>query len=274
MIKSMNVTEILSYIEKNLEHKINMDTICNYTGYGCRYIQIIFKKHIGMTLWQYVKFRRVTRAALLLRLTSSKIIDISCRLQFDSQQSFNREFKKIAGFTPLQYRKKNEWDLGPIFSPRSVDFQHPAPPEIFFVDNGFIYGSELSYEQERMETNKPFSLRWKRIDKYLIEDSSPLYLLSQFHIGKSNNDSIKVKTIIGRPDNNKTHKCKLYKYNAGQYVRLLHSGSKEEYINSVSYLYLVVLPYYGLKRKDGYDIELISKDNCGYKCELLVPVVV
>ncbi|EBQ4647648.1 GyrI-like domain-containing protein, partial [Salmonella enterica] len=120
----------------------------------------------------------------------------------------------------------------------------------------------------------PFTLRWNRIDKYLIEDSSPLYLLSQFHIGKSNNDSIKVKTIIGRPDNNKMHKYKLYKYNAGQYVRLLHSGSKEKYINSVSYLYLVVLPYYGLKRRDGYDIELISKDYCGYKCELLVPVVV
>lgn len=274
MIKSMNVTEILSYIENNLECKINMDIICNYTGYGCRYIQIIFKKHIGMTLWQYVKFRRITRAALLLRLTSSKIIDISCRLQFDSQQSFNREFKKIVGSTPLQYRNKNEWDLGPIFSPRTVDFQHPAPPEICFVDTGFVYGREISYEQERMNTNKPFPLRWNRIDKHLSEDSSPLYLLSQFLIGKVHNDSIKVKTIIGRHKNNESNKFTPYKYNSGMYARLLHSGSKEKYINSINHLYLVVLPLYGLKRREGYDIELISKDNFGYKCELLVPVVV
>ncbi|EBL5541360.1 helix-turn-helix domain-containing protein [Salmonella enterica subsp. enterica serovar Newport] len=274
MIKSMTVTEILSFIETNLENKINMDVICNFTGYGRRYLQILFKKYIGMTLWQYIKYRKITRAALLLRLTSSKIIDISYRLQFDSQQSFSRDFKKIIGCTPLQYRKKNDWDLGPIFAPRTVDFKHPAPPEICFVDTGHVYGNEISYEQERMNTNKPFPLRWKIIDKYLSIDSSPLYLLSHFKIGKKNNDSIKVETIIGRNGDNPLHQDKLFKYYSGMYARITYSGSKEKYINEVSYLYLIVLPYYGLKRREGYDIEIITKDRSGYKCELFVPVVV
>ncbi|MFU1868044.1 helix-turn-helix domain-containing protein [Citrobacter portucalensis] len=197
MIKAMAVTDILSYIEKNLENKMNIKTLCEFSGYGRRYIQILFKKHINMPLWKYIKYRRITRAALLLRLTSLKIIDISFRLQFDSQQSFNREFKKIVGCTPLYYRSNKDWDLSPIFLPRSVDFKHPEPPEICHLDGGVIYGTEISYEQKKSDTDKPFSMRWRLIDKYLQQSNAPLYLLSHFDIGKKNRESVSIKTTIG-----------------------------------------------------------------------------
>ncbi|ECN9267019.1 helix-turn-helix domain-containing protein [Salmonella enterica subsp. enterica serovar Typhimurium] len=274
MIRSMTVADIISYIEENLENKINIDTLCRFSGYGRRYIQIIFKKHINMPLWQYIKYRRITRASLLLRLTSSKIIDISLRLQFDSQQSFNREFKKIVGCTPLQYKNNKNWDLRPILLPRTVDFKHPTPPEICFIEEGAIYGTEISYEQEQTDTDKPFPMRWRMIDKYIQQSNTPIYLVSQFYIGKKNHESIEVKTIIGTntpPESSYLNKCK---YNAGMYARMSCIGSKEKYINSVNQLYLVTLPYYQLKRKEGHDIEIISKDGDNYKCELLVPVVV
>ncbi|ENW6032978.1 helix-turn-helix domain-containing protein [Salmonella enterica] len=273
MIKAMTVTDIISFIEINLENKISMDAICDYTGYSRRYIQVIFKQYINMTLWQYIKYRRITRAALLLRLTSSKIIDISYRLHFGSQQSFHRDFKKIVGCTPLQYRNNSDWDLKPILSPRTADFNPPASPEICFVKSGFIYGYEIFYEQKIMNANKPFPMRWKVIDKHLKESSSALYLLSDFYTEKKTNSSIRIKTILGRQKNNELHKYKPHKYSSGMYVRITHSGCKEKYVEHVIYYYLVVLPHYSLKRKEGYDIEIISKDEFGYNCELLIPVV-
>ncbi|MCU6198645.1 helix-turn-helix domain-containing protein [Citrobacter cronae] len=270
----MTVTDVLSFIEDNLESKINIDTLCKYTGYGRRYIQIIFKKHINMTLWQYVKYRRITRAALLLRLTSSKIIDIAFRLQFDSQQTFNREFKKTVGCTPLQYRKNKDWDLKPILLPRTVNFKHPEPPQICFLDNGLIYGAEISYEQEQIETDKPYSLRWRMIDKYLHKVGPTVCLLTSYFIGKKSHDSVSIRTIIGNKDRLNMKNLDGFKYESGMYARMVYKGKKEQYITSVNQFYLVTLPYYELKRKEGYDIEIISKDSSGYKCELMVPVSV
>lgn len=272
MIKVMTVADMLSYIEANLENKISLDTIVNYTGYSRRYIQILFKRHINMPLWQYIKYRRVSRAALLLRLTSSKIIDIAFRLQFDSQQSFNREFKKIMNCTPLQYRKMKVWDLAPIVSSRTVDFKHPAPPEICYLEKGEIYGSEMTYEQELTEASRPFPLRWKIIENHLQSMRSPVYLLSTYKKGNKNNESIKIDTFIGSNIQYSAHKIKSRKYNEGEYVRMTYKGTKEEYINCINHFYLVTLPYYQLKRKEGYDIEIITKDSCGYSFELLVPV--
>jgi len=39
--------------------------------------------------------------------TSLKISDIALNVGFSNQQRFNEMFKKYAGLTPLQYRKKN-----------------------------------------------------------------------------------------------------------------------------------------------------------------------
>ncbi|MDR9891417.1 helix-turn-helix domain-containing protein [Pseudenterobacter timonensis] len=272
MIKVMTVTDMLSYIEENLENKISLDTIIDYTGYSRRYIQILFKRHINMPLWQYIKYRRISRAALLLRLTSSKIIDVAFRLQFDSQQSFNREFKKIMNCTPLQYRKMKAWDLAPIVSSRAVDFKHPTPPEICSLDKGIIYGSEVTYEQDITEASRPFPLRWRIIENHLQSVGSPVYLLTSYKKGNKSNQSIKINTFIGSNDKNSAHKIKSREYDEGEYVRMTYKGTKEEYINCVNHLYLVTLPYYQLKRKEGYDIEKITKDSCGLSFELLVPV--
>lgn len=269
----MTVSDILSFIEQNLENKINLDTLCRFTGYGRRYIQIIFKKNVNMTLWQYIKYRRITRAALLLRLTASKIIDVALKLQFDSQQSFNREFKKVVGCTPLQYRKNKNWDLKPILLPRAVAFDHPAPPDICFLENGLIYGTEISYEQEQIETDKPFPMRWRMIDKYLQQAGSSVHLLTSYHIGKKSYGSLSIRTIIGNEDGFDSTNYDTFKYEAGMYARMLFRGNKEKYTNCVNQFYLATLPYYQLKRKEGYDIEIISKDCSGYKCELLVPVL-
>ncbi|EBD7338775.1 helix-turn-helix domain-containing protein [Salmonella enterica] len=274
MVRTMTVTDLILYIEDNLENRINTDTICEFTGYSRRYIQIIFKKHINMPLWKYIRYRRITRAALLLRLTQSRIIDISFRLQFDSQQSFNREFKKIVGCTPLQYRKNKNWDLKPIvMPPKLLELKHPEPPDICFLDAGEICGMEISYEQERTETIKPFPMRWKVIDKCLQKNNSSICLVSQFYIGKKSYESIKVKTVIGNNDGLIFSNSKKITYEAGMYVKMLCNGIKERYIECINQLYLVTMPYYHLKRKEGYDIEIISKSGCGYKCELFVPIV-
>ncbi|EAT6372283.1 helix-turn-helix transcriptional regulator, partial [Salmonella enterica] len=139
-----------------------MDILVNYSGYGRRYLQLLFKKHIEMPLWTYIRYRRITRAAYLIRLTPSTIIDIAIRLHFDSQQTFTREFKKVVGCTPLVYRKNLLWDFVPLLSPRKIDDSHPAPLDICSIDADCIYGHEFSYEEVLPKKEFANKIRWEK----------------------------------------------------------------------------------------------------------------
>ncbi|HDV2028362.1 TPA: helix-turn-helix domain-containing protein, partial [Escherichia coli] len=109
-IKQLTIKAILEYIEDNIEVKsIDIESIVCFSGYSRRYLQSLFKSHMGVPIGRYIQLRRVSRAAVLLRLTSLSLASIAGKLCYDSQQTFTREFKKNSGFTPLQYRNSNLW---------------------------------------------------------------------------------------------------------------------------------------------------------------------
>lgn len=92
-MKTKTINDVLYYIEDNFVSGIDIDDISRFSGYSRRHIQSVLKQRINMPVGLYIRKRRVTKAANLLRLTYMDIIDISVRVGFDSQQSFCREFK-------------------------------------------------------------------------------------------------------------------------------------------------------------------------------------
>lgn len=108
MLKSLTIDAITQYIDDNLEAiSIDIGNLVDYSGYSRRYLQILFKDKIGVTVGKYIQFRRITRAAIYLRFTNMSIADISAKLLYDSQQTFTREFKKNTGY-PLYNTEKIE----------------------------------------------------------------------------------------------------------------------------------------------------------------------
>lgn len=101
-MQRMTVRQVLAFIDDNLENEARIDvaTLARYSGYSMRHIQRLFRDVTGMKVGEYIRRRRLTRAALLLRLTLRPLADIAFSLGFDSQQSFNREFKKLTGYAP------------------------------------------------------------------------------------------------------------------------------------------------------------------------------
>ncbi|EIP0297792.1 helix-turn-helix transcriptional regulator, partial [Salmonella enterica] len=252
------INAILSLIEDNLENDLNIKSISCKTGYSSRHIQNIFKKHIGITPWKYIKHRRVTRAALLLRLTSSSIIDIAYRLQFDSQQSFSREFKKISGMTPFQYRNMKEWVFEPIFYQRAIDVHQTVSPEVHKLNDGSIIGFDFFYEVDIKMGTKPFPLRWKLIEEQLSKTNGPVWLLSEYSFGEKSFDTTKVHTYIGIKDSDCPVMGQVCHYPSGYYIHFKKTGTIDEYMQAVDNMYLKTLPNYKVKRKAGFDIEVIS----------------
>lgn len=92
------------YMDLHLEEEITLSRLAQQAGYTEYYLSRKFRQETGLTPKEYLRKKRLERAALLLRTTTEDVQDISERLQFCSQSYFAEHFRKKFGVTPTQYR--------------------------------------------------------------------------------------------------------------------------------------------------------------------------
>lgn len=66
----------------------------------------LFQQEIGITPWRYVLECRMRYASILLLTTQLRIKEIAFQCGFAGEFHFSREFKKITGLSPREYRLK------------------------------------------------------------------------------------------------------------------------------------------------------------------------
>ncbi|SHN00043.1 response regulator [Gracilibacillus kekensis] len=94
------------YVSHNLEKKLSLDEVADYLYLNASYFSRLFKKEMQITFVEYVKQRKVERAKELLEITNDSVGSICEQLGYDNQSYFIKVFKKIVGYTPLEYRGK------------------------------------------------------------------------------------------------------------------------------------------------------------------------
>lgn len=100
------VAEILSYIEKNLNEDLSLDCIERELCYSKFYINRLFAKETGSTIYKYIQMRRLTEAARQLVETDKSIVEISQEAHYNSQQAFTLAFHQVYLCAPNEYRRK------------------------------------------------------------------------------------------------------------------------------------------------------------------------
>ena len=66
----------------------------------------VFRQHVGCSPSDYLRRRRLERAAVLLRETRRPQSDIALHCGFGDQSHFANAFKRFAGATPREYRRQ------------------------------------------------------------------------------------------------------------------------------------------------------------------------
>lgn len=102
-----SLNKVIKRIEENLDNKISYEELAKIIGTSSYTLQRIFAFLTGITLTEYIRKRRLSKAVEDLTLTQEKIIDIAMKYQYDSQISFSNAFKKMHGVTPSMVRKEN-----------------------------------------------------------------------------------------------------------------------------------------------------------------------
>lgn len=99
------MNKMIDYIENNLDNEINFNQLSKITNTNIFILERIFMFLTNMTITEYIKKRRLSKAFEDIRNTNSKIIDIAFKYQYNSAPSFNRAFKQLFNITPTECRK-------------------------------------------------------------------------------------------------------------------------------------------------------------------------
>ena len=109
IIKSFNNT--IDYLETVLDDEIDEKKVNMLSGYSYSMFSRLFSILTETTLSEYLRSRRLTEAAIILRDTDKKIIDIAFKFGYESSDSFGTAFKNFHGFTPSEVRNGKPFKL-------------------------------------------------------------------------------------------------------------------------------------------------------------------
>lgn len=96
---------MIDWVDNNLTQAPSLLKMSEQLGYSPYYCSRQFNALTGMTLRDYIWNRRISRAALELRDTDERVLDIAVKYGFSSQEAFTRAFVKAFDVTPNAYRK-------------------------------------------------------------------------------------------------------------------------------------------------------------------------
>ena len=94
------IHDLLDWIDNNLESRLDINTVSRRAGYSKWHLQRIFKEHTGYPLAEYIRAQKLQKSVERLTHSDEPILNVAIALGFDSQQSFNRSFKRQYGQAP------------------------------------------------------------------------------------------------------------------------------------------------------------------------------
>ncbi len=69
-------------------------------------LQHRFKEETGMSVTDMIRAKKVEKAGFFLKHTNISCGDIAYRMGYGSQSFFIRQFRKVTGITPMEYRTR------------------------------------------------------------------------------------------------------------------------------------------------------------------------
>ncbi|MGB8453604.1 MAG: AraC family transcriptional regulator [Anaerocolumna sp.] len=100
----MQLSQAIDYIEDNLTAEISYDKAAKIACCSTYYFQRMFSYVTGIPLSDYIRRRRMTKAAFDLQVSTAKVMDIGSKYGYTSPTSFYRAFQAVHGVAPTAAR--------------------------------------------------------------------------------------------------------------------------------------------------------------------------
>lgn len=100
-------TRIVEWVAENYAGPVSLDILSEQLQVSKYQISRVFGEKLRTSLSDYVNQLRIDHARELLRRTEEDVLAVSRACGYENPRTFNREFKKLCGCTPREYRRKH-----------------------------------------------------------------------------------------------------------------------------------------------------------------------
>ena len=124
------IKNAVKYINNLGSNETTLDDVAKKAGFSTDYFNRIFRNYTGFNVMEYVKFRKLNRAARMLRTSPERdILSIALDIGYESHEGFTRAFKEQYGKTPSEYRENMKdkplvWADNELNATAVAEFRH------------------------------------------------------------------------------------------------------------------------------------------------------
>jgi YesN/AraC family two-component response regulator len=95
----------IAYIDRHFQSKIRLEDLSRASGLSTQHFVYLFKRDVGETFKPYLKRLRIRKSQELMQDPYVSITEISLGVGYQDLTTFERDFKRLTGMTPRDYRK-------------------------------------------------------------------------------------------------------------------------------------------------------------------------
>lgn len=131
------IQQTIDFMEEHLDEPLKINELAKMAALSPFYYQRLFSRLVKKPVAEYVRLRRMAKAAELLRQKNKRILDIAVELGFSSHEHFTRTFKDTFGMTPEQYRK-NPLPLNRMTKPELLLHYTLVDEDVPLITDGIV----------------------------------------------------------------------------------------------------------------------------------------
>jgi AraC family transcriptional regulator len=99
------IQDTVEFIEDHLQGELRIEDIAAKSFFSVFHFQRLFRAMSGFSVYEYIRKRRLSEAAALLRESDKTILEIAVTYQYGSHEAFTRAFMNCYQVSPGRYRK-------------------------------------------------------------------------------------------------------------------------------------------------------------------------
>jgi len=108
------IENALDFIESHYAEDLKVSSIATACGLSESYFRRIFRETMSLSPADYLNFVRIERACTLLNEQNLSMEEIGIAVGYQTPSTFNRNFKKITGMQPTQWKRNISGHRGRI----------------------------------------------------------------------------------------------------------------------------------------------------------------
>jgi YesN/AraC family two-component response regulator len=98
------INDVIAYLNANFHRKLTSELIEKDLMYNFDYLNQLFRKNLGTTVFKFLEAIRIENAQKLLKTTNFSLEQIAENVGYKNEAYFSRVFKQNTGYSPSKYR--------------------------------------------------------------------------------------------------------------------------------------------------------------------------